>query len=262
MKRRLLGLLIGTLLSTTSHAKLVTEEIRYPVDGQEFTGYLAYDDSLGQRPGVLIVHEWWGHNDYARERAEQLAGEGYTAFALDMYGSGKLANHPKDANAFMTEVFNNLPAAQQRFLAAFQLLNDHPATRKDAIAALGYCFGGAIVLHMARIGTPLDAVISYHGSLGSNLPADTRPNIQGVIQVFTGGRDPMIPAEQVAGFSREMFEAGADYGITVYRNAQHSFTNPRADAVGREFAMPLAYDAAADADSWRQTLALLQRVWP
>jgi dienelactone hydrolase len=254
-------LLIGSLFSMTTHAKIITEEINYSIDKTTFKAYLAYDDSKGKRPGVLIVHEWWGHNNYARNRAEMLAKEGYTALALDMYGSGKLATHPDNANTFMMEVFNNMPAAEQRFDKAFDLLNSHKATQKDHIAAIGYCFGGAIVLHMARIGKPLAAVASFHGSLGSNLPADTKPNVKGVISVFTGANDGMIPATQVSAFTQEMFEANVNFSVQVYPNTMHSFTNPNADKIGKTFDMPLAYNAEADKDSWQKTLVMLGGVF-
>lgn len=253
---KLLTLFLMSFFSMLTQAKIITEDVKYTVDGKEFSGYLAYDDSKGKRPGILIVHEWWGYNDYAKNRAYMLAKAGYTALALDMYGSGKVADHPDNAKAFMMEVFNDLPAAEKRFDAAYNLLNNHKATEKGQIAAMGYCFGGAIVLHMARIGKPLAAVVSFHGSLGSNLPADKKPDIKGKIRVFTGGADAMIPAEQVSGLTQEMFTAGADFGVQVYAGVKHSFTNPGADKLAKKFDMPLAYDQNADTDSWQQTLSL------
>lgn len=254
---KLFALALLGLASLFAQAAIVTEEVQYTIDNQPFSGYIAYDDSLGKRPGVLVVHEWWGHNDYARNRAYMLAMAGYTAMSIDMYGSGQVAKHPDNAKAMMMEVFNNLPAAEQRFDAAYNTLNNHKATRAGDIAAIGYCFGGAIVLHMARLGKPLAAVVSYHGSLGSNLPADSKPAIKGKVAVFTGGADVMIPAEQVAAFTQEMFTAGADFSVQVYPGVQHSFTNPNADALGKQFNMPLAWNKDADSDSWKKTLQLL-----
>lgn len=249
---------MGLFMSVGACGEIITETISYQMHGQNFGGYLAYDEKRGKRPGILIVHEWWGHNDYVRERAEQLAREGYTALALDMYGVGKKADHPDEAAGLMQAVLNDMPAAEQRFDKAYELLNNHKATRKNCIAALGYCFGGAMVLHMARLGAPLKAVVSYHGALGSKLADGRKPDIRGKIQVYTGGADPMISAEQVAAFTREMFEAGADFSLQVYKGARHSFTNPGADAKAGQFAMPAAYDKAADQDSWQKTLALLK----
>ncbi len=257
----LLTLLSISLFSMLTHAKIITEDVTYTVDNAKFSGYIAYDDSKGKRPGILIVHEWWGYNDYAKNRAYMLAKAGYTALALDMYGSGKVAAHPDNAKAFMMEVFNDLPAAEKRFDAAYELLNTHQATAKDNIAAIGYCFGGAIVLHMARIGKPLAAVVSFHGTLASNLPADIKPNIKAKIRIFTGGADAMIPAEQVSAFTLEMFNASANFGVQVYPGVKHSFTNPGADKLGKQFDMPLAYDQNADQDSWQQTLALFASIF-
>jgi dienelactone hydrolase len=260
--RLLLGSILFALLPLSAHAEIVAEEIKYTVDKVEYTGYLAYDNSKGARPGVLLVHEWWGLNDYARTRAYMLAKAGYTAFAVDMYGSGKVADHPDNAKAFMMQVFNDLPGAEKRFDAAYSFLNQHKATQKDHIAAMGYCFGGAIVLHMARIGKPLEAVVSFHGTLVSNLPADKPAAIKGKVMAFTGGADAMIPAEQVTAFTQEMFNNHAEFAVQVYPDAKHSFTNPNADNLGEKFSMPLAYNQAADSDSWAKTLQLFARTFP
>lgn len=261
LKRLLTCTLAGCLLAATCHAKVVTETINYKVADHLFTGYLAYDDAKPKHPGVLVVHEWWGHNEYARKRARMLAEAGYTAFALDMYGTGKVADHPSDAQAFMQEVFANEEAAEKRFHAAYNLLQKNPHTQSDKMAAIGYCFGGAIVLHMARVGMPLDAVVSFHGSLAANLPEEQKPDIKGVVQVFTGGEDKMVPAAQVADFAQEMFENHVEYDIHVYKGAKHSFTNPDADMFAQKFNLPLAYNAKADADSWQKTLQLFAKVF-
>ncbi|MCP4201022.1 MAG: dienelactone hydrolase family protein [bacterium] len=226
------------------------EVIKYEVDGVTFTGYLAYDDQLeGPRPGVLVVHEWWGHNEYARKRAEMLADMGYTALALDMYGEGKLAEHPEDAEKFMMEILGSLETGVARFEAARKLLEDHPTTDPDKTAAIGYCFGGGVVLHMARIGAGLDAVASFHGGLAPLAPA--QPGITETrILVAHGADDPMVPAEQIDAFQQEMADAGADMKFISYPGAQHSFTNPGATSVGEEFGMPLAYNEDADIESW------------
>ncbi|MDQ2075466.1 dienelactone hydrolase family protein [Marinimicrobium sp. ABcell2] len=254
-------LVLALLFSSWARAELVTEEIEYEVDGERFTGYLAYNNRVeGERPGILLVHEWWGHNDYVRRRAELLAELGYTAFALDMYGSGKEADHPEQANEFMEAVMSNIDAAERRFHTAHELLRDHETVSPTQTAALGYCFGGAVVLHMARQGADLDAVISYHGMLSTDQPA-SEGDINAKVRVFTGGADPMVPEEQVEDFKEEMRNAGVDYEVYVYEDAVHSFTNPDADEKGERFGMPLAYDAQADADSWRKTFRFLYKVF-
>lgn len=249
------------LFSSWVRAELITEEIHYEVDGEPFTGYLAYNDRVeGERPGILLVHEWWGHNDYVRQRAELLAELGYTAFALDMYGSGKQADHPEQANEFMEAVMANIDSAERRFRVAHNILREHPSVAAEQTAAFGYCFGGAVVLHMARQSADLDAVISYHGMLGTDSPA-APGEIAAKVRVFTGGADPMVPAEQVEAFEEEMSAAGVDYEVQVYPGAVHGFTNPDADDKGAAFGMPLAYDAEADADSWRKTLRFLDTLF-
>lgn len=234
----------------------------YEVNGQSFTGYLAYDDAVTEkRPGVLVVHEWWGLNDYPRKRAEMLAELGYTGFALDMYGSGKVADHPDDAKAFMQEVMSNMEAAERRFDAAKEVLASHRTVDPDRIAAIGYCFGGGVVLHMARTGADLDGVVSYHGMLGTETPAEPGA-VKAKILAFTGGEDPFVPNEQVQAFKDEMEAAGADARVVVYPMARHSFTNPAADAAGQKFNLPLAYDEDADENSWKLTKGFFQEIFP
>lgn len=234
-------------------AEVKTEEVRYTIEGAEHTGYMAWDDAIeGERPGVIVVHEWWGHNRYARKRAELLAALGYTAFALDMYGTGKLASHPGDAKSFMMESIESANRAATRFGAAYELLKSHPTTNPEKTAAIGYCFGGMIVLNAARMGFDLDGVVSYHGNL-SALEAPSPGMSRVKVRVFNGADDPFVKAEAIEGFKAEMEAAGVDYEFTNYPGAIHSFTNPGATAVGEELGLPLAYNAEADGDSWMQT---------
>ena len=245
------------LVAATSHAAVKGKEVTYSANGTTLKGYVAYDDAIkGKRPGVLVVHEWWGHNEYARKRARMLAEQGYTALALDMYGNGKQAHHPDDAGKFSSEVAKNATLAKARFDAAVDLLKKQKTVDADNIAAIGYCFGGSVVLNMARIGEPLKAVVSFHGGLGTEHPAEAG-KVQARIASFTGEEDPMIPATQVAAFREEMDKAGVNYKAVTYPGAKHSFTNPDADKYGEEFKLPLAYNAAADKDSWSQGLAFL-----
>jgi len=248
-------------VASWAHGDLVTEEIQYQVDGEDFTGYLAYDSAVeGERPGILLVHEWWGHNDYVRMRADMLAKLGYTAFALDMYGSGKLAEHPEQANEFMQAVMSQQDQAKKRFTAALALLREQSSVDGGQVAALGYCFGGAVVLAMAREGVDLDGVVSYHGMLATESPAQPGA-LEARILVFNGEADPMVPPEQVEGFRQEMDAAGADYRLYDYEGVVHGFTNPKATETGERFDLPLAYDADADADSWYRTQRFLEQLF-
>jgi len=206
---------------------------------------------------VLVVHEWWGHNEHARNQARRLAQAGYVGFALDMYGKGKVATHPKDAEAFMTEATRDPAVTTARFNAALEQLKRDPHVDPDQIAAIGYCFGGGVVLGMARSGADLDAVVTFHGHLSTKTPAE-KGRIKARILVLTGADDPMIPPEQVEAFKSEMTAAGAKFEVISYPGARHSFTNPRAAKTGMD---GLAYNANADAKSWAAMLDLFHQVF-
>ena len=250
-------------------ADLVTKEITYEVDGEPFTGYLAYDGTVeGKRPGVLVVHEWWGHNEYARARAEQLARMGYTAFALDMYGAGKTTRHPDTAavreaggEPVALAALVDRTEGKARFLKAKELLESHETTDAGKIAAIGYCFGGGVVLNMARAGVDLDGVASFHGSLAPTVEIQPEA-VTAKILVLHGGDDELVPTAQVEAFKREMDQAGVDYEFVSYPGAAHSFTNPDATEMGKKHDMPLAYDAEADEKSWARLTAFLDSLWP
>jgi dienelactone hydrolase len=242
-------------------AGLKTEAIQYRLGEVSFTGYLVYDQALtSPRPGVLVIHEWWGLNDYARRRAEMLAEQGYVALAMDMYGDGKVATHPDDARGFMNAVTENMPVAEQRFDKALSVLRAHPLVENGKQAAIGYCFGGGMVLHMARAGKDLAGVVSYHGSVATKVPAQ-KGTVRSKVRVFNGAADPFITAEQISDFKQEMEQAGVDYQFVNYPGVLHSFTNPDADKVAEKFTMPLAYDARADKDSWQQTLKFFEEIF-
>jgi dienelactone hydrolase len=243
--------------ATTSFAAIQTKEIEYKQGDTALQGYLAWDDAAkGKRPGVLVVHEWWGMNEHARHQAERLAEAGYVGFALDMFGKGKLATHPEDAQAFVAEATKDPAVAKARFDAALDLLKQDAHVDAKKIAAIGYCFGGAVVLNMARAGEDLKAVVTFHGALGTDHPAE-KGRIKPRILVNAGEADPMVTAEQLAAFEAEMKAAGANCRVIKYPGAKHSFTNPDAASHG----MPgLEYDADADKKSWAAMLELFKAV--
>jgi len=249
---------IGLMLATAvAQAAVQGREVSYSANGTTLKGYVAYDDALkGMRPGILVVHEWWGLNDYARKRARMFAEQGYTALALDMYGNGKQAHHPDDAQKFSSEVSKNEKLAKARFDAALSLLKSESNVDVGNIAAVGYCFGGTVSLNMARMGEPLKAVLSFHGGLGTDHPAEPGM-VKARLASFTGEDDPFIPAKQVQAFREEMDKAGATYKVVTYPGAKHAFTNPEADKYGQDFKLPLAYNSAADKASWTEGLAFL-----
>ncbi len=259
MKNLLLSLALFCL-TTSAHAAVQGKEISYTADGTTLKGWIAWDDAAkGRRPAVLVVHEWWGHNPYARKRANMLAELGYVALAVDMYGDGKQANHPDDAGKFAGEVSRNKPLAKVRFEAAMMLLRGQRNVDGGKLAAIGYCFGGSTVLNMAREGVDLKGVASFHGGLGTDAPAQPG-KVKALVRVFTGADDKMIPAAQVDGFRQEMDKAGVSYKVVSYPGALHSFTNPVADEYAKKFNMPIAYHAEADKDSWAQLQGFLTEV--
>ncbi len=261
MKRIIIALLLLCFWSVPAMGEVTGKEVLYNAGDLTFKGYMAFDDSLtGKRPGILVVHEWWGHNDYARKRARMLAELGYTALAVDMYGDGKQAEHPSEAGQFAAEVRQNMPVATERFLAALQVLKDHPTVNPEQIAAIGYCFGGGLVLQMARQGMDLDAVVSFHGSLATDTPA--QPGVvKARILVCDGANDKMVTPQQIQAFHLEMKGADVDYKFVSYPGAMHSFTNPDADAYAEKFGIPVAYNAEADKRSWQDMQDFLKETF-
>lgn len=225
------------------------EEVTYATDSTTLKGYIAYDENANdKRPGILIVHEWWGHNTYVRQRADMLAELGYTAIAVDMYGDGKLADHPDDAGKFAGSVMSNLPEATARFNAALKILKSHPSVDSEKIGAIGYCFGGSVALTMANSGVDLDAVAAFHS--GVQLPIMPNDKLKAKVLVCNGADDPFISPESITAFKSAMDSIGASYDYIAYPGVKHSFTSKEADANGEKFGLPLAYDADADAKSW------------
>lgn len=244
-----------------AHAEIQTQKLTYQADdGTVLHGYYAYDDSLtGPRPGVVVVHEWWGLNSYAQKRARDLAALGYSALAIDMYGEGQHTEHPTEAMAFMQAALADAPRAQQRFMAGVRELQKQPHTEADKIAAIGYCFGGKVVLDMARQGAPLAAVVSFHGALATQTPAQPG-SVKAKVLVLNGEDDSMISAQQIADFKAEMQQANAAYSFINLPDAKHGFSNPDADQHQAQ-GLDVAYNAKADQLSWQKMKALLSTVF-
>lgn len=250
--------------SAASHAAIQTQEIPYTsADGTKLIGYYAYDDAVkGPRPGVVVVHEWWGLNDYSKRRARDLAGLGYSALAIDMYGDGKNTEHPKDAMAFMQAALKDGKAASARFQAGLDLLKKQPHTDPDKIAAIGYCFGGKVVLDAARQGVPLAGVVSFHGALVTNTPA-TPGSVKAKVLVEHGALDSMVTPDNVTAFKSEMDKAGADYTFVNLEGAKHGFSNPDADRLGHgEHGGPdIGYNKQADEKSWADMQKFFKKIF-
>ena len=225
---------------------IVTKEVSYSSGGTTLKGFLAYDSSkAGKMPGIIVVHEWWGLNQFTKDRAEQLARLGYVAFAIDMYGKGTVADNPKDAGKFAMAVMQQMDTANARFNAGLNLLKDQTQTDTSRIAAIGYCFGGGIVLRMAETGADLEGVVSFHGDLPIRQHKKSA-EVKAKMLACTGGADPFNPKEKVEAFEKAMNQAKVDYKLISYPGALHSFTNPAADSLGKKYNMPLAYNKEAD----------------
>ena len=220
MKRTVIMLIVAGVFLAACNAFAAPAvkgiNVEYTAGGVTLKGYLAYDKKIsGPRPGILIVHEWWGQNAYVRKRADMLAKLGYTALALDMYGEGKIADHPDDAGKFASEVMKNFPVAKERFLAALEYLKKQPTVDPDKIAAIGYCFGGGVVLNMARQGVDLKGVASFHGSLAVVNPDQPTP-INAAVRVYNGADDKFSKPEQIEALKKEMAEKNVNFKFVNY----------------------------------------------
>ena len=250
--------------SALAQAEIKTQEVRYQDrDGTAMIGYHAYDDSFtGPRPGVLVVHEWWGLNDYVIRRTRELAALGYSAMAIDMYGHGKNTEHPKDAMAFMQAATRDTATTAERFDAGLAALKLLPPTNPNKIAAIGYCFGGKVVLDAARRGEPLVGVVSFHGPLATTTPA-THDRVVAKILVEHGASDSMVTPQSVENFKQEMAAANVGYEFVSIEGAKHGFSNPDSDRLshGEHGGPDIGYNESADKSSWADMQAFLVKVF-
>ena len=237
-------------------AEIQTETLQYREGDTVLQAFIAHDSALpAPRPGVRVVHEWYGVNEHAMNTARKLAELGYVGFALDMYGADRRTSQVEEAGQWSGEIKSNPELMRARFQAAFDVIRDHPLVNPRQIAALGYCFGGTVVLEMARAGLDLDGVVSFHGGLGSAWP-EAKREISTKVLVLHGADDPYVPEEEVAAFQQEMRDAGADWQFIAYGNAVHSFTNPKASLDGAR------YEERAARRSWEATVQFLRELFP
>ena len=241
------SLLLLMLVAVPVMAEIETHDVPYTHDGVELLGFVAWDNSIeGVRPGVLVVHEWTGLNDYARSRCRQLAEMGYIAFAVDMYGKGIRPQNNQEAAEQATIYRSDRALMRARVNAGLDLLKKNQLCDIKRVAAIGYCFGGGTVLELARSGADIAGVVCFHGNLDTPDPTVAR-NIKCKILVCHGAEDPYVGQEQILGFFKEMKEAGVDYQFIAYSGAVHAFTNPGS---GNDPSAGAAYNANADRSSW------------
>jgi dienelactone hydrolase len=256
--KHLLGLLLVGVLALPAYAAVQSKAVEYADDDTKLTGHLYWDDAIkGKRPGVLVIHEWWGLNGYAKKRAQMLAELGYVAFAADMYGTGLVTDTPAQAKEWMQGVTADVEGWRGRARLGLAQLMNSGMVDGDKVAAIGYCFGGATVLQMSYDNAPVKGVVSFHGALPA-APEEMKGKIEPRILVLHGYADSFINHEVVNNFRKKMEEAGADWEMNTYGGARHGYTNPNAADRGMD---NLKYDAKADARSWARMQAFFAEIF-
>jgi len=234
-----------------------TRSVEYTHNGIILEGMLAYDDSSkGPRPGILISHAWGGRGEFECNKARALAELGYAGFALDLYGKGVLGTNPEENTRLMTPFLEDRSLLQSRLTLALETMQSQNEVDSSQCAAIGFCFGGLSVLDLARIGTDIKGVISFHGLF--NPPGNTDGiQIKARVLALHGNEDPMVPVDAVTALENELTSAGADWQIHVYGNTMHAFTNPEANAPE----MGLMYNETADRRSWQTMKNFLEELF-
>jgi len=251
MKLLSLTLVLAIAMPIAASAKVVGKVVEYKVGDISLKGYLAYDNSLkGKKPGIIVVHEWWGLTEYPKMRARMLAKLGYVAFAADMFGDGKIADNPADAQKYAGESMKDPAVLKSKFIAALDYLKQDKHVDASRIGAIGYCYGGGVVLNMADAGVDLKGVVGFHAGLGGVTPPE-KGVLKAKVLVCAGGADKFNAPADIEKFKKGMDDAGADYKYISYEGALHAFSNPEATAAGKKFKIPIAYNKKADKASWK-----------
>ena len=249
-----------TMDSSKTSMYIKEDSITYSEGGTNMKGYVVYDDqSKAKRPAVLVVHEWWGLGDYTRSRAKQLAELGFIAMAVDMYGDGKNGSNPAEAQALAMPFYKDPQLAYTRLNAAINKIKTYPQTDTSQIAAIGYCYGGNVVLNAAKLGADLKGVVSFHGNLTGVAP--DKQKLKAKILICHGASDKFVKQEEVDAFKHAMDSAGIAYTFKSYPDATHAFTNPASTANGKKFSMPIEYNAAADSSSWNEMKSFFGKIF-
>lgn len=243
-----LALLLGLFASPSLYAEVKTKTVEYADGDVKLEGFVAWNDSVaGDAPGVLVVHQWLGLTDYERSRCRQLAGLGYVAFALDVYGKSQRPANVQEAPEFSGRFKQDRALYRRRLNLGLEQLRAQDAVAKEKIAAIGYCFGGTGVLELARSGADIDGVVSFHGGLDSPSPEDGK-NITAKVLICHGADDPFVPEQGIKAALAEFDAGNVDWQMIIYSDAVHSFTQPMA---GNDNSRGAAYNAAADRRSWK-----------
>lgn len=249
----------ATTTGDPATATIKEENIDITADTVTMKSFVAYPDVQGKKPIVLVVPEWWGVNDFTRSKAKQLAQEGYFALVVDMYGNGRTADNPDAAMGLAGGFYKNPQLSTGRLLAALDKAKSYPQADSSKTAAIGFCFGGSMVLNAAKLGAPLDGVVSFHGGLQGVPPA--KNTVASKILVLNGAADPYVPAQDIANFKKQLDSAGVPYTFKDYPGALHAFTNPQADEFAKKFKMEVGYNADADRNSWNDMKSFFADLW-
>ena len=250
----------ATVSDNSKPMAIKEENVDITADTTTMKSFVAYDESkTDKRPIVLVVPEWWGVTDFTRSKAKQLAQEGYFAVVVDLYGNGRTADNPDAAMGYAGGFYKNPQLATSRLLAALEKAKTYPQADSSKTAAIGFCFGGSMVLNAAKLGAPLDGVVSFHGGLQGVPPA--KNTVTSKILVLNGAADPYVPAQDVANFKKQLDSAGVPYTFKEYPDAKHAFTNPEADEFARKFKMGVGYNEAADKNSWNDMKSFFTDLW-
>jgi len=246
------------LVGGSAIAEVIGLDIVYRHGDQRLVGYLAYEVKDNRiRPGVLICPEWWGINDYVRQRARELAELGLMVFVCDIYGDSTSTTSWEEAPKLAKPFYEDRDLMRERVAIGLWTLRNHTLCDKGRIAAIGYCFGGTCALELARSGAEVQGVVSFHGGLNTPDPEDAK-NIKTKVLVCHGADDPFVNADEVAAFQNEMRDAGVDWQMNIYGGAVHSFTNP---VSGDDPSTGVAYNVDADRRSWDAMMMFFEEIF-
>ena len=246
---------------STAIVTVKEDTVSIQADSVVLKSIVAYNtDTAVKKPIVLIVPEWWGLEAYVKGRAKQLAEMGYFALGIDMYGNGKIADNPQLAGELAGPFYKNPQLWYSRILASLAKAKTYPGVDTTKVAAIGYCFGGSAVLNSAKLGLPVNGVVSFHGGLGGGVVPE-KGRTKADILVCHGMADSFVPAADVATFRKQLDSVGASYTFKEYANATHAFTNPNATEKGKKFNMPISYNSAADTASFNDMKAFFGKIF-
>lgn len=236
---------------TVSSPAIQEENTSFKVNGTEYKGYIAWDSNIkGKKPAILVIPEWWGLNDYPRMRARKLAELGYVAMAVDVFGNGKVAANPDEAQKLTAPFYKNAAMVKPILDAALGKLEENPHADPHNVAVIGYCFGGYVALNYAKLGADIKGVVTFHGGgLTAGAPLDKKL-LKAAVLICQGGNDKLAPVKDAETLKHRLDSIGAKSELKIYPNATHAFTNPESTATGKKFNMPIVYNPEADKNSW------------